>query len=229
MFKKKLLVATAVAILTTSAFATEVTPTGIKLDTSWKVKIYNYAKDNFDHTAWGFGHAERNYLLSMKIAKSENLKIDEDALFAAAFLHDIGSFNRVKGEDHAVTSANMVGEKLKKFGFPMEKLETVKGAILGHFYNAKVPKEPTAIVLHDADALDFMGNIGITRVLSLTTRIESWVPTLDKSFGTLGRMNKKFEALIHTKAGKEIAQKRAKEAEKFFEIVEKETYGFKAL
>ena len=215
-----------ILVLSVTAYAQDKkTASGIALDTQWKIGIYEYAKKNFIHTAWGIGHNERGYNLSLKLAKADNLKVDKDALFAAAFLHDMGSFNRVKGEDHAITSANLMDKTLKDFGFPMEKLDTVKNAILGHMYKAKVVDEPTAMVLHDADTLDFMGNIGIARVISLTTRVKNWVPTLDKSFGTLGRMNEKFGSMLKTEAGKKIGLKRAKEAKLFLKSIDEETYG----
>jgi len=215
-----------VLVLGVAAFAQDKkTASGIILDTKWKVNIYEYAQKNFVHTAWGVGHSERGYNLALQLAKKDNLKIDEDALFAAAFLHDIGSFNKVKGEDHAVTSANKMDTVLKDFGFPMQKKELVKNAILGHMYKAKVVDEPTAKVLHDADTLDFMGTIGIARVISLTTRIESWVPTLDKSFGTLERINAKFGTMLVTPAGKEVGMKRTKDAQIFFKSINEETYN----
>jgi len=215
-----------VLVLSVGAYAQDKkTASGIALDTKWKVNIYEYAQKNFVHTAWGVGHSERNYNLSIKLAKDDNLKVDEDVLFAASFLHDMGSFNKVKGEDHAITSAKMMDKTLKDFGFPMQKLNLVKGVILGHMYKAKVPDEINAKVFHDADTLDFMGNIGIARVLSLTTRIPSWIPTLDKSFGTLERMNAKFGPLLKTKAGKIVGTKRAEEAAVFFKSIDKETYN----
>lgn len=226
MLLKKLVTWGFVLVLGVSAYAQDrTTASGIPLDSQWKINIYEYAQENFVHTAWGVGHCERNYNLAMQLAKQDNLSIDEDALFAAAFLHDIGSFNKVKGEDHAVTSAKMMNSVLKDFGFPMEKKETVKNAILGHMYKAKVVDEPTAKVLHDADTLDFMGTIGIARVISLTTRIPSWVPTLDKSFGTLERINAKFGTMLVTPAGKEVGEKRAKDAQAFFKSIKEETYN----
>jgi len=226
MLVKKWVIGIVVLVLCSSVYANEVkTASGIVLDTKWKTSIYEYAKKNFIHTAWGVGHSERNYNLAIKLAEMDNLAIDKDALFAASFLHDVGSFNRVKGEDHAVTSAKMMDKLLKDFDFPMQKLTLVKNAILGHMYKAKVVDEPTAYVLHDADTLDFMGNIGIARVISLTTRVPSWVPTLDKSFGTLGRINAKFGTMLKAKAAKKIAIKRSKEAQVFLKTVDEETYG----
>ena len=46
-------------------------------------------------------------------------------------------------------------------------LTAVRAAILGHMYD-KEPDGPGAVVLHDADALDFLGALGAARLLAAT-------------------------------------------------------------
>src|SRR5579872_5978806 len=69
-----------------------VTATGIALDAPWKVTIYQMARTTFKHPAWGWQHSERNYRVALQLAQGDGLKVDDDVLFAAAFMHDMAAF-----------------------------------------------------------------------------------------------------------------------------------------
>ncbi|MGA1498640.1 MAG: HD domain-containing protein, partial [Steroidobacteraceae bacterium] len=148
------------------------TPAGIPLDAPWKQAVYDFVSQNLQHTAWGLQHSERDYVLALSLARQEGLSVDLDVLFAAAFLHDMGAFTPYsdRGSDHSQVSAEAMAGILEPAGFPMEKLPLVQGAALAHMYYSPVPDEPHAQVLHDADTLNFLGSVGIMRILSLTTR-----------------------------------------------------------
>ena len=55
--------------------------------------------------------------------------------------------------DHADEAAQIVDTVLKGTGFPMAKIDAVRGAIRTHMYE-RDPVGPEAPYLHDADALD---------------------------------------------------------------------------
>ena len=97
----------------------DTTQGGIPLDSAWKKTVYQFSQEHCQHSAWGVAHYERVYLLATEIAKSENLILDTDVLFAAALLHDMGAFEpfRKKGVDHAQRSVQLVEEVLKEAGF----------------------------------------------------------------------------------------------------------------
>ena len=78
-------------------------------------------------------------------------------LFAAAFLHDVAAFApwQQHGVDHADRAAQLIGQLLAGTGFPMAKIDAVRGAIRTHMY-AREPQGPEALYLHDADALDWL-------------------------------------------------------------------------
>ena len=145
------------------------TPAGIPLDSAWRRAVHAHARENLAHPSWGWRHSERNYLLAMSLAEAEGLSVDADVLFAAAFLHDWGGIApfAVAGVDHAVRSVELAEPFLAEAGFPMEKFPAVRAAILGHMYD-KEPVGPEAIVIHDADALDFLGALGSARLLAAT-------------------------------------------------------------
>lgn len=146
------------------------TVTGIPLDAPWKVTIYDMARSKFIHPAWGWQHSERNYDVALRLAHGDHLKVDTDVLFAACFLHDMAAFPPYakSGVEHGDRAAQESGALLRAAGFPMQKLPAVQAAERGHMYYRDPGSRPEAIVLHDADSLDFLGNIGAARMISLT-------------------------------------------------------------
>lgn len=202
------------------------TPTGILLDTEWKMKIYDYAQKYTTHSAWGINHAERDYQVSLQLAKQEGLSIDTDVIFAAAFLHDVGAIDpfRKKDIEHSARSIQISEPILNSFGFPMNKWPKVKAAILGHMYYADRPIENEAIVLHDADILDFLGIIGIARIISVTER-HSWAPDLSQALSTLQQFKADLPTKIITSTAKKISSERVIEMDRFFATLGKETFN----
>ena len=145
------------------------TATGIPLDAPWKVAIYHLATTKFKHPAWGWQHSERDYQVALRLAKGDHLTVDTDVLFAACFLHDMAAFSpyQRKGE-HGFVAAEESVAVLREAGFPMSKIGAVQAAERGHMYYSDAGTRPEAIVLHDADSLDFLGTIGEARMISLT-------------------------------------------------------------
>jgi uncharacterized protein len=166
MFAALATVAPAVAV----SHATAMTAAGIPLDAPWKVKIYQLARTKFIHPAWGWQHCERNYLVATRLAKGDSLAVDPDVLFAASFLHDMAAFPPYakKGVEHGDRAAQTSEAVLRDAGFPMSKFAAVQAAERGHMYYSDAGSRPEAIVLHDADSLDFLGTIGAARMIALT-------------------------------------------------------------
>lgn len=208
----------------------ETTRTGIALDTPWKKSIYQYAEENVKHSAWGLAHSERNYQVSIDLAARENIKIDADVIFAAAFLHDIGAIDpfRDKNIEHSIRSVAIAEPLLAADGFPMQKWPQVKAAILGHMYYAERPVVNEAIVFHDADALDFFGAIGVTRLISITER-HRWAETLAGAFATLRQFTAEVPDKLVTETARQIAAQRIDEIKQFEIKLDHETYSAHAL
>lgn len=139
----------------------------------WRTKLLEFAEAEVKHPAWGLDHSKRNFAVSTQLARLEHLNVDEDVLFAAALLHDLGGLpgHAQPGVDHAERSAAIAPAILLERGFPPEKVEAVKEVILAHrYYGSTTPTSPEAIVFHDADLLDFLGSIGLARLASTTGR-----------------------------------------------------------
>ncbi len=188
------------------------TPAGIALDAPWKQAVFTFATEKLQHSAWGVSHSERDYLVATRLAAESKLEIDSDVLFAAAFLHDVGAFEawRKDGVDHTDRAAEVVPEILASAGFPAAKVAAVQEAVRNHMYYSQGAMRPEAIVLRDADTVDFLGAIGVARIVSLTTR-HRWATDLDTALKTLDGFAKDLPGRVSTNAGRKIANERAAE------------------
>ena len=81
-------------------------------------------------------------------------------------------------------------------------------------YYSPVPDEPHAQVLHDADTLNFLGVIGITRIISLTTR-EGLAQDLPAAVSTLDNMRQQLPETLILDTSKEMGELRADEMNAF--------------
>ncbi|MGA2760818.1 MAG: HD domain-containing protein [Candidatus Cybelea sp.] len=204
------------------------TATGIPLDAAWKVTIYDLARSKFHHPAWGWQHSERNYRIALELAKGDGLRVDTDVLFAAAFLHDMAAFMPCVDTklEHGECAAQQTGAILRAAGFPMEKLAAVEAAERGHMYYSNPGKQPEAIVLHDADSLDFLGDIGAARMISLAgASAESFV----REVKTLRSFVHDIPPRLITKTAQAMGAVRAAELERFLDTLNTETFDGQAM
>ena len=126
-----------------------------------KDKIQCYFKSGGGH---GFDHVQRVHDVAVKISEGED--VDMDIVRAAALLHDIAR-SKEDEEDicHAEEGSKMAKEILKEMNFPEEKIDKVVHAIAVHRYSKGLKAESReAEVLQDADRLDVLGTLIITRV-----------------------------------------------------------------
>jgi uncharacterized protein len=186
------------------------TPAGIPLDAPWKQQVFALAQQKFIHPAWGWQHSERNYLLGVELAKDDRLTVDLDVLFAAAFLHDMAAFMPCPDTkmEHGDCAAQQSGAILRDAGFPMQKLSAVQAAERGHMFYSKPGSEPEAIVLHDADSLDFLGYIGAARMISLTGEKAA---SFDRAIASLQKFLDEIPPALITTSAKRIGAQRAGE------------------
>ena len=181
----------------------------------WKQKLIDLTK-NFEHPAWGISHFKRIYDLALELALTQQLDIDDDALYAAAYIHDIGAFKPYsqKGRDHTDVAIENCNEILESTDFPIEKIPLVKEIIKSHMFYAKPEDNIESKIFHDADTLDFMGTIGITRILSIVGK-EDWTPDLQSAIKLIERFSRELPQSLVTKKAQEIGQIRKKEMENF--------------
>jgi uncharacterized protein len=121
-----------------------------------------------------FGHQPRLYRLTQQIAADWNPEpgCDDDVLFAAAWMHDLGVFIGHRPSDpialakwnHVPYTISKTRELLTDWGFPAAKLDAVAETIRTHEakYEAVIPE---AVVLRDADILEQLGAVGALRAI----------------------------------------------------------------
>ncbi len=168
--------------------------------------------------------------MAQRLAREEGLQLDEDVIFAASFLHDVAAFEEFGkvAVDHTEQGAEVAAHFLTENGFPKEKIGAVQEAIRTHMFYSKVGERAEAIALHDADTLDFLGYVGIARILSLTTR-HGWASDLRAAVATISKFSKDLPPKLVTKAVKKIAEERVGEMKRFLDGLDVETHGGKSL
>jgi len=199
-------------------------------DTAWRANIRAFAEAHLQHTAWGPAHARRDYETTLALARAEGVTVDDDALYAAAYLHDMGGIPpyAIPGVDHGDRSAQLADSVLRQAGFPMAKAALVKEIIDHHQYYRPPDTLAVAILFRDADILDFLGAIDVARILSVTTR-EKFAPDLPSAVEVIRRNMLQMPGLLQTRAAKREARHRVLEMQRFLDELSAETDSLHAL
>jgi hypothetical protein len=163
------------------------------------------------------------------LAAADHVTLDDDVLFAAAYLHDLAAFAPWKDAkvDHSDVGAQVVDTVLKGTGFPMEKIDAVRGAIRTHMYY-RDPVGAEALYLHDADALDWLGAIGVARIMALVDP-NGGKPDGPEGASVLANNLDKVPARILSPAGRARIPERKGELEKFLADLRRETDDLRKL
>jgi HD superfamily phosphodiesterase len=195
----------------------------------WRVSVRELASSHFKNPAWGYSHCVRDYDLARELAAADHVALDDDVLYAAAYLHDMAAFppwEDVK-VDHSDVGARLVDTVLKGTGFPMEKIDAVRGAIRTHMYY-RDPVGAEALYLHDADALDWLGAIGVARIMALVDP-HGGNPYAPKAVAMLTDNLNKVPSRVLSPAGRARVPERQAELDKFLADLKHETDNLHAL
>jgi uncharacterized protein len=139
-------------------------------DQSYRAALETYIATHAKPTH-KFGHQPRLYALTQQIG--QGLTYDDDVVFAAVWSHDLGVFvghrpedeDTLKTWDHVAYAIEKVPALLTEFCFPKEKISAVLDVIRTHQPHDK-PLTVEATIARDADILEQLGAIGITRTLA---------------------------------------------------------------
>jgi uncharacterized protein len=149
----------------------------------WRESVIEYIRAEAK-PADKFGHQPRLYALATQIGA--DMIYDDDVVFAAAWMHDLGVFighrpndpAELARWDHVPYTIARSRELLPKWGFPASKANMVVEAIRTH-----QPKdEPLlieAVILRDADILEQLGAIGALRALIKVGRDSRYITYSD--------------------------------------------------
>jgi len=166
-----------------------------------------------------YGHQPRLYALTRQIG--EGLDYDDDVVFAACFLHDLGVFvghrpedpELLKKWDHVAYTCEKSPAILREAGFPEEKIAAVLEVIRTHQPHDE-PQTLEATIARDADILEQLGAIGITRTLAKLgsdTRFITFTNACDSLQKTLDTLPGK----LRLSRSKELAEARIRTLTKF--------------
>jgi HD superfamily phosphodiesterase len=196
---------------------------------SWRVSVKRFADTHLKHPAWGVSHSTRDYELAKALAAADHVTLDDDVLYAAAYLHDVAAFvpYEKSGVDHADQGALIVDTFLVNTDFPQAKMDAVRGAIRTHMF-ARDPVGAEAIYLHDADALDWLGAIGAARIFALVDP-NGGQPDGPAALKMLQRNLAQVPPRIISKAGRTLGETRARELEQFLKELGAESDQFATL
>src|SRR6202000_3472889 len=215
--------------LAACALAAPVLPAVAAPAQDWRASVRELAASHFKNPAWGYSHCLRDYALAKELAAADHATVDDDVLFAASFLHDMAAFPpwECTKEDHSDVGARLVDSVLKGTGFPMEKIDAVRGAIRTHMYY-RDPVGAEALYLHDADALDWLGAIGVARIIALVDP-HGGNPDSKKAVGMLTDNLSKVPSRVLSPAGRTRVPERQAELQKFLSDLKRESDDLKTV
>jgi uncharacterized protein len=121
-----------------------------------------------------FNHTERVYNNAVLISKK--LNVDMDIVKASALLHDIAKNKERDGKvkEHAKQGSIDARHILEKTNFPKEKIDIVCKCILLHNKKPDFSETKEIRILQEADGLDAIGAVGITRAFSYLGEKNCW-------------------------------------------------------
>jgi uncharacterized protein len=146
---------------------------------------------------------------------------DMEVLLAGALLHDVGVV--VNRKNHYTVGRTKASEILKEVGFPEEKTEAALHVLEAHSrYGGPDPQTTETKVGQDADALEYIGAIGILRALIRGINDGSFNGRISDFPEFLKSILAKVEDTFHTKEAEAIGRSRLEYMKVFIERIEKE-------
>jgi uncharacterized protein len=175
------------------------------------------------------GHQPRLYALTQLVG--QGMSYDDDVVYAAAWLHDLGVFIGHRPEDpEALSRWDNVSYAMKqapaalaRCGFPATKVAQVVEAIRTHQPHLS-PTSVEGTILRDADILEQLGAIGILRVVAKIGR-DTRYPTFTDVAGTLRKALAELPGKLHLDNAKALAQPKIDLLESFLRAMDNESHG----
>ena len=113
-------------------------------------------------------------------------------------------------------------------GFPSDRTPLVKDIVRGHMFYADPAPQIEAVISHDVDVLDFMGAIGVARLLSIVG-LDHWTPDLKSAIELIQRFSQELPGKLHTPQARQMGKVRRAEMEAFLTSLSDETHNFNVL
>jgi uncharacterized protein len=176
-----------------------------------------------------FSHQPRLYRLATRLA--EDRPYDDDVLFAAAWLHDLGVFIGHRPEDpvalaawdHVAYAVVKVPPILQQCGFPKDKIPAAVEAIRTHLPSGK-PTTFEGSLLRDADLLEQLGAVAVLRTVSKVGRDTRFARHAD-ALAVLRRNLQQLPTQLELASARRLAQPRIEALQAFLATAETEAEG----
>jgi uncharacterized protein len=173
-----------------------------------------------------FGHQPRLYALAVRVG--EGLAFDDDVLYAAAWLHDVGVFDAHRPEDpeelarwdNVAYAVERAPDVLAGAGFPESKTEAVIRAIRAHQPSA-APDTIEGVILRDADILEQLGAMAVLRTACKVGR-DTRFQTFTQVAESLRRALTRLPPLLKIEISRVLAQPKVEALNAFLMALERE-------
>lgn len=167
---------------------------------------------------WGINHTRR--LLKLVEHISQGLTFNTEAIWIAAHMHDWGAYApwAQKGVDHVLRSGQVAGEFLAAHGCAPDLQALVLECIALH-HTAGADRSLEAVLLRDADALDFLGVIGALRDFSKNPR------NLRGAFDQVQKRREQVPALLQLESARATGAQRLRQMDALLKEFEAESFG----
>ena len=189
---------------------------------SWRERVVEYIRVEAQPKD-KFGHQPRLYALATQVGKG--MVYDDDILFAASWMHDLGVFSghrpkdpaQLSNWDHVPYTIRRSRELLTEWGFPAAKLDGVETAI--RYHQAKdEPATVEGMLIRDADILEQLGAIGILRAAAKVGR-DSRYPNFTAIMPVLEHAVNQLANQTRLEGSKPMVQARAEMLRSFLDAV----------
>jgi HD superfamily phosphodiesterase len=171
---------------------------------------------------WAVAHVHRLLELIGQIGAA--LEYDRRAMIWAVYLHDWGAFPKFSQPncEHALRSKQIVeAEILPRVELPSDHKAKIIEAIELHDYRDQRPvRSAEALLLREADFLDFLGVIGIAREFAKGPK------NIKKSYQQILKRRAEIKDRFTIPQARLIAEKRLARMDEFFQALLEESFGY---
>ena len=168
---------------------------------------------------WGINHTKRLMKLVDIIADGE--EYNEEVIWMTAHMHDWGAYGEWKMEDvdHVERSLQVVEPYLKEREYPDELTKQILDCIANH-HSEENDLSLEAALFRDADAVDFLGVVGVVRNFSRNPK------ELRKGFRVALAKRQKLPGILTFPKAREMAKKRVVEMDNLLSQFESDSWGY---
>lgn len=167
-------------------------------------------------------HVERMVAWCQKL--SQGLQPDLEVLVAGALVHDIGVV--LDRPSHFEAGMPLARDILQEAGLAEEKIDPALHVMQTHSrYGGPEPQTLEAQIGQDADALEYLGAIGVVRLVVRGLKDGSFDGRISKFPDFMRSIIAKVDNTFHTSEAEKLGQQRLEFMRRFNERIEQEIKG----